>query len=140
MGTRSLTYVYDELNPVVCMYRQYDGYPSGHGKELAEFLNGGELVNGLGSNDTKVFNGMGCLAAQMVANFKDGPGGFYLREPVLNRDDWQEYEYHVFETKVVVRDPKDVIFDGTWKEFSDFCLKADQLVAKLANVCYTDVY
>jgi len=37
MGTRSLTYVYDNKEPLVCMYRQFDGYPSGHGKELAEF-------------------------------------------------------------------------------------------------------
>ena len=40
MGTRSITVVYDEYNdkPVVCMYRQFDGYPSGHGRELAEIL------------------------------------------------------------------------------------------------------
>ena len=37
MGTRSLTFVYDENNtPVLNMYRQFDGYPSGHGAELAE--------------------------------------------------------------------------------------------------------
>ena len=33
--------------PVCNMYRQFDGYPTGHGAELAEFLNGGRLVNGL---------------------------------------------------------------------------------------------
>ena len=49
MGTRSLTYVYDVKTPVVCMYRQYDGYPSGHGQELAEFLFDGKLVNGIPS-------------------------------------------------------------------------------------------
>lgn len=125
MGTRSLTYVYDKFTPVVCMYRQFDGYPSGHGQELAEFLNDGEMVNGIGMNATKVFNGMGCLAAQMVAKFKDGPGGFYLHVPILDRKDGQEYEYHIFETKVVVRDPKEVIFDGTWRDFYMFCLKEE---------------
>jgi hypothetical protein len=38
MGTRSLTFVYEENKPVVNMYRQYDGYIEGHGRELAEFL------------------------------------------------------------------------------------------------------
>ena len=39
MGTRSLTYVYDDNNdPIICMYRQFDGYPTGHGSELADFL------------------------------------------------------------------------------------------------------
>ena len=39
MGTRSLTYVYDDYSvntPIMCMYRQYDGYPTGHGAELSE--------------------------------------------------------------------------------------------------------
>ena len=39
MGTRSLTFVYEGEKPIVNMYRQFDGYPSGHGAELAEFLN-----------------------------------------------------------------------------------------------------
>ena len=39
MGTRSLTFVYnDNKKPIINLYRQYDGYPSGHGAELAEFL------------------------------------------------------------------------------------------------------
>lgn len=125
MGTRSLTYVFEDDTPIVCMYRQFDGYPSGHGSELAEFLNKGRVVNGLGSDSKNVFNGMGCLAAQLVAFFKDGPGGFYLHAPVLGRDDWQEYEYHVYEDKVVVKDPTNVIFEGSWKDFSDFCLGAE---------------
>ena len=41
MGTRSLTYIKSEYNTednIVCIYRQFDGYPSGHGIELANFL------------------------------------------------------------------------------------------------------
>ena len=45
MGTRSLTFVYEKYGqvqkPVVNMYRQFDGYPTGHGAELAEFLTRG---------------------------------------------------------------------------------------------------
>ena len=72
MGTRSLTFVYDGNKPIVNMYRQYDGYPSGHGQELAEFLVGGTVVNGYGSHTPKkAWNGMGCLAASLIANFKE---------------------------------------------------------------------
>ena len=63
MGTRSLTYieesyetaiadeennneVHETKQNILCMYRQYDGYLSGHGAELAEFLQGFNVVNG----------------------------------------------------------------------------------------------
>ena len=103
MGTRSLTTFIEtyterdtgkkKKNEVVTMYRQYDGYPSGHGKELAEFLSDGKVVNGYGLDDGKQFNGMGCLAAQVVAHFKDGVGGFYLQRS--NKNSGEEYRYHV---------------------------------------------
>ena len=126
MGTRSLTFVYDGKTPVVCMYRQFDGYPSGHGQELAEFLFDGKLVNGIPFNSTeKIFNGMGCLAAQMVAAFKESAGGFYLFSTDLDQDSWQEYEYHVFEDKVIVYSgyskENNVLFNGSWTDFAEFC-------------------
>jgi hypothetical protein len=125
MGTRSLTFVYDGRTRVMCMYRQFDGYPSGHGAELASFLSGFDaVVNGYTFNETrKVANGMGCLAAQLVANFKVGVGGFYLY-PTNSKDCGQEYEYHVYEDKVVVKETYDdnrAIFTGTWTEFAEFC-------------------
>ena len=106
MGTRSLTRVFntykDEKNnkqvkqQLVNMYRQYDGYPEGHGTELADFLKSGKVVNGIGStNETeRLFNGAGCLAAQMIAHFKDGAGGFYI-EPITAKNCGQEYEYEI---------------------------------------------
>lgn len=104
MGTRSLTtfietYTERETgkkrkNEIVTMYRQYDGYPTGHGIELAEFLAGGKLVNGISISDTGiVFNGMGCLSAQVIAHFKDGAGGFYLQRG--NKDSGEDYRYQV---------------------------------------------
>jgi hypothetical protein len=120
MGTRSLTFVYEENKPIVNMYRQFDGYPSGHGQELAEFLLSGELVNGFSDENAKVFNGMGCLAAQMIVNFKRSVGGFYIY-PIESNSCWQEYEYHIYEDTVIIKNPDEVIFNGTWKEFYDFC-------------------
>jgi hypothetical protein len=98
------------------MYGQFDGYPSGHGVDLAEFLDGFEVVNGYGKVKPKLANGMGCLAAQMVAHFKNDVGGFYIYS-VTDTDCWQDYEYHVYEDKVVVKDSTEVIFSGDWTEF-----------------------
>lgn len=74
MGTQAITIFVDEENAEVArMYRQMDGYPAGHGKELAEFLTGFRMVNGFSMNDwcdPKVANGMDCLAAQVVCHFK----------------------------------------------------------------------
>jgi hypothetical protein len=112
MGTRSLTFVYDGEEAIINMYRQYDGYPTGHGAELAEFLAPFHMVNGLGFDEKrKVANGMGCLAAQLVHNFKGSvggeesnamkgrspnlAGGFYLY-PTSAVDCGQDYEYHVY--------------------------------------------
>jgi hypothetical protein len=120
MGTRSLTFVYDGDKPIINMYRQFDGYPSGHGQELALFLLSGMMVNGYSETTTKQFNGMGCLAAQMIANFKITVGGFYIHA-VTDTDCFQDYEYHVFENKVEIKNPDKVIFSGTYQEFNDFC-------------------
>ena len=120
MGTRSLTYVYSEDTPLINMYRQYDGYPSGHGAELAEFLSGFEIVNGYGEVKPKLANGMGCLAAQLIANFKQTVGGFYIYA-VTDTDCGQEYEYHVYENRVVVKNPTEVIFEGDYQSFAEFC-------------------
>jgi hypothetical protein len=122
MGTRSLTFVYDDKEPMINMYRQFDGYPSHHGSKLAEFLNSFDaIVNGIRVGDNrKIANGMGCLAAQLIAHFKIDAGGFYMY-PVTAKDCGQEYEYHVYENKVVVKNPTEVIFSGTWREFNEFC-------------------
>ena len=121
MGTRSLTFVYDGDVPVINIYRQYDGYPSGHGHELAQFLDSKTLVNGYGEQNSVEANGMGCLAAQLIVQLKHGVGGIYIY-PVSSTDCFQEYEYHVYEDKVVVKNPTAVIFEGTWEEFAQFCL------------------
>ena len=137
MGTRCLTFVYDDSSTddgsaeaIMCIYRQFDGYPSGHGNELAQFLNSKTLVNGYGEQNSIEANGMSCLAAQLVVQLKHGVGGIYIYAPMVGRDHWQDYEYHVYETKVIVKSCAtvydsghyQVIFEGTWQEFAQFCL------------------
>jgi len=152
MGTRSLTrviktYKDEEKNKVVKihlvnMYRQYDGYPEGHGSELANFLNAKKVVNGIGT-DKNVFNGASCLAAQMVAHFKTGSGGFYL-EPISAKDCGQEYEYEIlvddFDTQAITlrclevgyinkkgeyKNGKKLLFEGPPSEFGAFLEKSN---------------
>ena len=95
MGTRCLT-VFQENNgkEIVVMYRQFDGYPEAHGKELVEFLKGRVLVDGFSGEECRDFNGMGCLAAQAVKHFKGGVGGFYLYA-AGTRDVGEEYTYTI---------------------------------------------
>ena len=144
MGTRSLTRVIEtwkdddgkqKQEMLVTMYRQFDGYPEGHGQELAEFLNSGKVVNGLGMDEKqKVFNGAGCMAAQMISHFKgDSAGGIYIY-PNSTKDAWQNYEYHV----LVDFDSKDVtlicyesgkrkkqLFKGSPDKFIEFVQKEE---------------
>ena len=137
MGTRSLTRViprqkglsYDECHKHVDkssinMYRQYDGYPQGHGLELAEFLSDFTIVNGLGADSYrgKIANGSSCLAAQLVQHFKDGPGNVYL-ETLDDGDYWEEYIYTLFPkenepTYISIYDvhAKECVFVGTYAD------------------------
>lgn len=131
MGTRSLTFVYSDEEPLVCMYRQMDGYPSGHGLELAEFLEPIVMVNGLSLHDKrKIANGAGCLAAQLVAHFKNEPGSIYLM-PTETTDAGQEYEYHIYVTfepgplRVRVLGRSKQLYDGDVAGFLTFC-KGDE--------------
>lgn len=143
MGTRSLTFVYDGETPIINLYRQYDGYPTGHGAELAGFLSQFEMVNGIPVGkvfEKKYANGMGCLAAQLVSNFKVEAGGFYLY-PTSAVDCGQDYEYHVYKDQDGLRvritdrgcnmfgftmsDTNNAIFDGALAEFVEFCTEKE---------------
>ena len=147
MGTRSLTFVYEKYGqvqkPVCNMYRQFDGYPTGHGAELAEFLNGGRLVNGLIHTEMPeemVYNGMGCLAASMVAHFKQTPGSFYIYS-TDERECGQDYEYHIYDKNglyvevyncgcnffgVSSGEESELVFKGNLKEFTEFCKEKEE--------------
>lgn len=130
MGTRSLTFVKEDGKVIMCMYRQMDGYPSGHGKDLAEFLKDITMVNGIGMGQTKIANGAGCLAAQIVAHFKDGPGGIYLQAGDTV-DSGQDYDYVIDvgfdrpDIKVTCKSGENTMFYGEVKDFAAFCESDD---------------
>jgi len=78
----------------VQIYNHYDGYPSGLGVTLADYLRDFTIVNGLSSGQGKVANGLGCLAARVVSYLKDEPGNVYLYKP--GERNWEDYEYFVW--------------------------------------------
>ena len=80
---------------MVSIYNHYDGYPEGLGVTLASYLEGSKIVNGLGGNRDDVFNGLGCLAASLIAELKEEPGNVYIDDP--NRPHgWLDYEYYIW--------------------------------------------
>lgn len=109
MGTRSTYRVIEEWtdekdgvviekgqNKLVLVYLQFDGYPTGHPMDTAEWLSTGKVVNGLSMAETQlVFNGAGCLAAQLVERLKDGPGGCYIHPMAHRGKCWENYTYDI---------------------------------------------
>jgi len=100
MGTRSTTRVIDSDGNggevvLANMYGQWDGYPSGHGRDLALWLKSLTVVAGISDYKAKnTANGIMCLAAQVIGKFKQGIGCYYLMPPT------QEPEYHSYEIRV----------------------------------------
>lgn len=127
MGTRALTRIFDENGGfIMSLYRQFDGYPSGHGDELAKFLSSLKITEGFRSADRSgLANGMGCLAAQIVASFKVEAGGFYLvsSEHYHSTDYKADYCYDIYvdDTSTICMTVKvlcsRVIYDGPVSEF-----------------------
>ena len=128
MGTRSLTVFNNEMDnsEIVVLYRQYDGYPTGHGRDLLSFLNNMEVVDGISNTEKRrIANGMGCLSAQVVAHLKEAPGDFYLHS-AGTRDIGEEFIYTLYyteELRIKVQDTYDDgsdLFDGNMKSFKNW--------------------
>lgn len=96
MGTRSLTLFMDGNHELCRLYRQLDGYPSGHGVDLAKVCNK-TIVNGYTFEqvDGGFANGMGNLAVQAIAELSEGIQQFHLEQPGGELNDSCEYIYVV---------------------------------------------
>jgi len=107
----------------VQVYKHWDGYPSGHPTQLANWLVNKKIVNGLGLNPINVANGLGCLAAQYIAAFKMEPGDLYVENPDTERG-WIDYITYVWgddgkDIYMSIFDDEECIFVGTPQELID---------------------
>lgn len=98
MGTRSLTHIKKEgldSPTITTIYRQMDGYPGGHGQEVAKILGERKLVNGYSDAATQV-NGMNCAAALLISQLKgERVGHIYVYAPDTS-DVWEDYVYTLY--------------------------------------------
>ncbi|MEN8171391.1 MAG: hypothetical protein ABFS03_00775 [Chloroflexota bacterium] len=105
MGTRSITHIHemkslDDNERVVCsFFRHWDGYPSGHGDDLAGWLKTKRLVNGIstaekGEENIDFFNRAGTMAVKLMGFIQDESGCEVIS---TGADDmWEEYTYHIY--------------------------------------------
>jgi hypothetical protein len=140
MGTRSTIAFIDKRvakniyeNEIVRIYQQYDGYPSGVGLKLANWLKDKTVVNGFSMNQTMdngFCNGIGCMSAQFIHDFKTDIGGLYITD----HDDTEDYNYKVVVTYDIPSDTHEItleayrwddntpFFSGTPQEFIDMVI------------------
>ncbi len=125
MGTRSFTVMHgswSDHKEIAVLYRQMDGYPLVHGKELKDFLKDMAIVNGISVDAPRMSsNGGYCLAAQIIAHFKEEIGSFYLHA-AGTRDIGEEYIYYIYPSvgkliRLKVEAYGEIIFDGEAKDF-----------------------
>jgi hypothetical protein len=158
MGTRALTLVVEYLDnkTIAQIYSQYDGYVEGVGCELAAFLKDKRLVNGIGKDTKNIANGMGCLAAQLIAHLKVDAGMYYLEAPDPHKDILDgtvEYASHIDFLYIIKRGevevycstlPEDYVdetdydevkyewkelFSGDYTEYYNYCTKCVSMLA-----------
>ena len=63
---------------------------------LANYLENKKIVNGLGGDrNAPVFNGLGCMAASIIAELKEEAGNVYIEDPE-HPSAWIDYEYYIW--------------------------------------------
>jgi len=127
MGTHSVVTFYEKIynsekyERIVSVYQQYDGYVTGVGFSLCNFLNKYHLVNGIGIDDINIANGAQCLAALFIRDFKLNAGGLYILPKKQNED----YNYDVYIsgttlTKIKASYFSKKIFEGNLVDFNTY--------------------
>lgn len=97
MGTRCLTRVFEGDTEVCCIFRHFDGYPDGHGKDLLAMLADKVCVNGYSSAaklpQSSRLNGPGRVGAFIVHKLFVAGHDPDVMPP--GSDVGQDYEYWV---------------------------------------------
>ena len=140
MATSATVTFVENGREIVKIYHHSDGYIEGVGYNLASYLSRKRVGNGLNIHTDQNFaNGVGCLAAQYIRDFKFNPGSLYITS--LNTSDkYHDYNYRIEInpdryatescneiTRVIIRKHDDPvpIFVGTLAELLNFKEKED---------------
>ena len=100
MSTRATITFVDGNQELVKLYNHWDGYIEGLGYDIANWLLKKRIVNGISMNDTDdIANGVGCLVAQFIRDFKEGAGGLYV-EPLNSSNEYIDYNYRIMITPI----------------------------------------
>ena len=97
MSTRSVITFYRKETPYVSVYQQSNGYHDGVGKKLCDWLYDKILINGISSTIkdlSNYANGVGCLAAQFIRDFKNSVGSLYITPTDYDKE-WIDFNYSV---------------------------------------------
>lgn len=129
MGTRSITkFENDEGEAIAVLYRQYDGYPSGHGADLFDILNDRPVVNGYSDAKTQI-NGAASIPILVIRALapEDETGNFYLY-PAGTSDMGEEYTYtlSVVENRVWLKIEGYETYDGYLDDFKPEDIEDDE--------------
>lgn len=131
MGTRSTVKFLEGNEVMLSVYQQYDGYPSGVGKQIVNLLDKYKLINGISYGEAQpIANGIGDLALFYVIENKKQAGNIYA----TSKDDSQEYNYELYGAwegkgfdakpiieRIIVKNNGETIFNGDSEEFKAFC-------------------
>lgn len=119
MATRSLTHVKERGATLCTIYRQFDGYPSGIGKDIFAAFGAMQICNGISDESAPAFaNGMGCFAAQLISTLKGNTIGNVYLYPPDSDDCGEDYTYTIYanaEGNLCIK--CDGIFDGLLSDF-----------------------
>jgi|TARA_R100000908_G_C3729534_1_gene129402 hypothetical protein len=142
MGTRSHTHFQDREGTILAtMYRQYDGYPRGHGMDIYRYFMDEELdrtffPNGYPIGNFHGANGMGDSALQFMAHLKTynhpivlkerNDGGTYLTEDRMVEADYEAPRignYYLTEPGLTMDDASYLDYEYTFYINPDLKLK-----------------
>lgn len=111
MGTHGTVIFKENVESLLSVLHTDDGNPKGIGLDLAKWLKDKKVVNGYTSLQNKnsgYANGIGCLAAQYIADFKKDIGRIYI----TNLHEICKYKYivelDIFNNLVIIFN--DVVF------------------------------
>ena len=132
MATRaSIQFTNKEGQTLVTIYKHYDGYPQGLGKDILNIISNKPITNGIpgGSKLGESFNGFGCLVASFISLMKDDVGNIYI-EPQSNFGEMNEDYLYIVQEQSDGCSVK-VYVDGSQGSMPPVCLET--LLGKTVN-------